>query len=56
MTYETLLAGIRRLTIKRAEAHGNDAEQARCNRLLDKLYACKTVMLEQMGRARALKK
>ena len=47
MTYEALTTAIANLIIKRREAHGNDAEQARINAKLDKLYAIKNTMLEQ---------
>ena len=50
MTFEALQEGIKRLIIKRRNAHGNDAEQARINAKLDKLYALKYTMLSQMRR------
>ena len=49
MTYEALMYAIANLITKRREAHGNPEEQARINAKLDKLYALKGVMLEQMG-------
>ena len=49
MTLEAISHAIGRLIIKRAEAHGNDAEQARINAKLDKLYEKKYLMLEQGG-------
>ena len=48
MTYEALVNAIARLIIKRAEAHGNEEEQARINAKLDKLYTLKYTMLAQM--------
>ncbi len=47
MTLEAIIEAIKRLITKRAEAHGNPAEQARINAKLDKLYALKLTMLEQ---------
>lgn len=47
MTYESLMEGIKKLIRKRAEAHGNDKEQARINAKLDKLYELKRTMLIQ---------
>lgn len=49
MTYQALIEAIKRLIIQRAEAHGNDKEQARINAKLDKLYALKQTILEQGG-------
>lgn len=47
MTFEALQQAIARLIIARAEAHGNEAEQARINTKLDKLYNLKYTLLEQ---------
>lgn len=47
MTFETLQNAIARLIVARREAHGDDAEQARINAKLDKLYNLKYTMLEQ---------
>ena len=47
MNLEALQNAISRLIIKRREAHGNEAEQARLNAKLDKLYEKKYIMLEQ---------
>ena len=47
MTYEALIEAIKRLIIKRAEAHGDFAEQDRINKKLDKLYNLKYIMLQQ---------
>lgn len=47
MTYEALQEAIKRLIIKRRQAHGNDAEQARINAKLTKLYDLKYTMLMQ---------
>ena len=47
MTFEALQNAIARLIIARAEAQGNEAEQARLNAKLDKLYEKKYIMLEQ---------
>lgn len=52
MTYEALQNAIARLIIARREAHGNEAEQARINAKLDKLYDLKYTMLEQMSKRR----
>ena len=49
MTYNALMHAIRTLIIKRANAHGNQAEQDRINAKLTKLYAVKSTMLKQMG-------
>lgn len=49
MTLEALMEAIRRLIIKRREAHNNYAEQERINAKLDKLYNLKRVMLSQRG-------
>lgn len=51
MTFEALQNAIARLIIKRREAHGNEAEQARLNAKLDKLYEKKYTMLEQSAKA-----
>lgn len=50
MTYEALELAISRLIEKRRKAHGNDAEQARINAKLTKLYDKKYLMLQQQGR------
>ena len=50
MTFEALKEAIRRLIIARAEAHGNEAEQARITAKLEKLYNLKYTMLEQMNK------
>ena len=47
MTFEALQQAIARLIIARAEAHGNEVEQARINAKLDKLYNLKYTLLEQ---------
>lgn len=52
MTYEALQEAIRRLIIARAEAHGNEAEQARLNAKLEKLYNLKYTMLEQASKTK----
>ena len=53
MTFEALQQAIARLIIARAEAHGNEAEQARINAKLDKLYNLKYTMLEQFAKAKS---
>lgn len=53
MTFEALQNAIARLIIARAEAHGNEAEQARLNAKLDKLYNLKYTMLEQAAKAKS---
>ena len=50
MTYEALINKIKQLRIKRAEAHGNYAEQDRINKLLDKLYEKYYLITEQAER------
>ena len=50
MTLEALKNAIAKLIIARAEAHGNEAEQARINAKLDKLYNLKYTMLEQTNK------
>lgn len=50
MTYEALINKIKQLRIKRAEAHGNYAEQDRINKLLDKLYEKYYLMVEQVNK------
>ena len=50
MTFEALQNAIARLIIARAEAHGNEAEQAHINARLDKLYNLKYTMLEQTNK------
>ena len=52
MTLETLKNAIANLIIARAEAHGNEAEQARINAKLEKLYNLKYTMLEQASKAK----
>ena len=52
MTFEALQNAIARLIIARAEAHGNEAEQARINAKLDKLYALKYTLLGQESQRR----
>ena len=52
MTLEALKNAIAKLIIARAEAHGNEAEQARINAKLDKLYNLKYTMLEQAAKAK----
>lgn len=47
MTFEALQNAIARLIIARREAHGDEAEQARINAKLEKLYNLKYTMLEQ---------
>ena len=47
MTYDALMHAIANLIIKRADAHGNQAEQDRINAKLTKLYALKSTMLKQ---------
>ena len=51
MTFESLQNAIARLITARADAHGNEAEQARLNAKLDKLYEKKYTMLEQSAKA-----
>lgn len=50
MTLEALKNAIAQLIIARREAHGNQAEQARINAKLDKLYNLKYTMLEQQSK------
>ena len=52
MTLEALKNAIAKLIIARAEAHGNEVEQARINAKLDKLYNLKYTMLEQAAKAK----
>ena len=52
MTLEALKNAIAKLIIARAEAHGDEAEQARINAKLDKLYNLKYTMLEQAAKAK----
>lgn len=47
MTLEALQQAIANLLVARREAHGNEAEQARINAKLDKLYNLKYTLLEQ---------
>ena len=53
MTFEALQQAIARLIIARAEAHGNEAEQARITAKLEKLYNLKYTMLEQAAKAKS---
>ena len=53
MTLEALQRAIARLIVARREAHGNQAEQARINAKLDKLYEKKYIMLEQTARTKS---
>ena len=50
MTLETLNEAIKRLIIKRAEAHSDETEQKRINAKLTKLYDLKAVALEQQAK------
>ena len=50
MTFEALQNAIARLIVARRDAHGDEAEQARINAKLDKLYNLKYTMLEQMNK------
>ena len=50
MTKQALEEAIKRLIIKRREAHGNNEEQKRINEKLTKLYDLKWLMLEQESR------
>lgn len=52
MTLEALKNAIARLIVARRDAHGNEAEQARINAKLDKLYNLKYTMLEQGAKAK----
>ena len=52
MTFEALQNAIARLIVARREAHGNEAEQARLNAKLEKLYNLKYTMLEQASKAK----
>ena len=47
MTIGAVNEAIKRLIIKRREAHGNEEEQSRINKKLDKLYDIKYIALEQ---------
>lgn len=47
MTIEALEEAVKRLIIKRKEAHGNEEEQQRINAKLDKLYDIKHIALVQ---------
>ena len=47
MTKQSLEEAIRRLIIKRREAHNDYAEQERINQKLTKLYDLKWLMMEQ---------
>ena len=47
MTIGAVNEAIKRLIIKRREAHGNEEEQSRINKKLDKLYDIKCIALEQ---------
>lgn len=50
MTIEALKEAIAKLIKKRAEAHGNEAEQSRINAKLNKLYDIKYLALAQATR------
>ena len=52
MTFKALQQAIARLIIARAEAHGNETEQARITAKLEKLYALKYTLLEQESQRR----
>lgn len=52
MTLETLKNAIANLIIARAEAHNNEAEQARINAKLEKLCTLKYTLLEQESQRR----
>lgn len=47
MTIDALNEAIKRLVIKRRQAHGNEEEQKRINAKLDKLYEIKHTALVQ---------
>lgn len=47
MTIDAVNEAIKRLVIKRKEAHGNQEEQQRINAKLDKLYDIKHIALVQ---------
>lgn len=47
MTLEAIMEAIKRLIIKRREAHNNIEEQERINAKLTKLYDLKRLMLAQ---------
>lgn len=47
MTIDATNEAIKRLIIKRREAHGNEEEQKRINAKLDKLYNIKHIALVQ---------
>lgn len=47
MTIDAVNEAIKRLLIKRREAHGNQEEQQRINAKLDKLYDIKHIALVQ---------
>ena len=53
MTLEALKNAIARLIVARREAHGNEAEEARINAKLDKLYNLKYTMPEQAVKAKS---
>lgn len=50
MTIEALQEAIARLIKKRAEAHGDQAEQSRINAKLNKLYDIKYLVLAQANK------
>lgn len=50
MTFEALQNAIAKLIVARREAHDNEAEQARINAKLEKLYDLKYTMLEQTNK------
>jgi hypothetical protein len=47
MTIDAINEAIKRLIIKRREAHGNEEEQKRINEKLTKLYNIKFLALQQ---------
>ena len=47
MTIGSVNEAIKRLIIKRREAHGNEEEQSRINKKLTKLYDIKFLALQQ---------
>jgi hypothetical protein len=47
LTIGAINEAIKRLIIKRREAHGNEKEQSRINEKLNKLYDIKYIALEQ---------
>ena len=53
MSLEALKNAVPKLIVARRQAHGNEAEQARMNAKLDKLYNLKYTMLEQAVKAKS---